>query len=244
MVVRKSFNWSLLTRDALFSMLNGIQGKIVDKRMSVEALHDLMGKHIKQHLPVKVRLDRDPKNDRGYVYVGGAYYSDFDRNQYTRHIEIIFSYNSDQKYFKLSRHRWLRICWLFADTMLHEIIHARQYRSRNFKTLPGYQSTAYYARDRKEQNYYGDTDEIGAFSFNIACDLIDRFGDDFDSAAKYLDSNQYRRHTRTTFFKYMKTFNHNHNHPIVKRVKKKAISYLDNAYYHGKPFRTNTYLTY
>ncbi len=244
MVVRKSFNWSLLTRDALYSMLNSIQGKVVDKRMSVEALHDLMSKHVKRHLPIKVRLDRDSKNDKGYVYVGGAYYSQPDKDQMGRHIEIIFSYNSDQKYFKLSRHRWLRICWLFADTMLHEIIHARQYRSRNFKEIPGYQSTAYYARDRKEQNYYGDTDEIGAFSFNIACDLIDRFGDDFDLAAKYLDSNQYRRHTRTTFFKYMKTFNHNHNHPIVRRVKKKAISYLDNAYYHGKPFRTNTYLTY
>jgi hypothetical protein len=236
MAIRRPFNWSLLTREVLFSMLNSIQSKVIDKRLSVEKLHDLMSKHIKKHLPVKVRLDRDSKNDKGYVYVGGAYYSDFDRQQYTRHIEVIFSYNSDQKYFNLSRHRWVRLCTLFADTMLHEIIHARQYRSRNYKTLPGYQSTAYYARDRKNQNYYGDTDEIGAFAFNIACDLIDRFGEDFDSAAKYLDSNEYKRHKQT--------FGHNHSHPIVKRIKKKAISYLPNAYYVGKPFRTTDWLTY
>lgn len=244
MVVRKAFNWSLLTRNVLFSMLNGIQSKVVGRRLSVDVLHDLMSKHIKRHLPIKVRLDRDPKNDKGYVYVGGTYYSQPDKHQYGRAIEIIFSYNSDQKYFTLSRHRWVRICSLFADTMLHEIIHARQFRSRYFKAIPGYQSTAYYARDRKEQNYYGDTDEIGAFAFNIACDLIDRFGGDFGAAAKYLDSNLYRRHTRTTFFKYMKTFDHNHNHPIIRRVKKKTLSYLPNAWELGKPFRTSNYLTY
>lgn len=242
-VRRKSFNWSLLTRDVLYSMLNSIQGKIVDKRMSVEELHELMGKQIKRHLPIKVRLDRDPKNDKGYVYVGGTYYSRPDQDQWGKYIEIIFSYNSDQKYLKLSRHRWVRICWLFADTMLHEIIHARQYRSRNFKAIPGYESTAYYARDRKKQEYYGDRDEMGAFAFNIACDLYDRFGDDFRSAAKYLDTNLYRRHTRTTFFKYMETFGHNHKHPIIKQIKRKAVAQLPNALL-GKPFRTNNYLTY
>lgn len=243
MVVRKSFNWSLLSRDNLFNMLNSIQGKIIDKRLSVEALHEILSKHIKAHLPIKVKLSRDSANDKGYVYVGGAYYSQYDKNWHTRHIEIIFSYNSDQKYFTLSRHRWLRICWLFADTMLHEIIHARQFRSRNFKPIPGYESTAYYARTRKAQQYYGDKDELGAFSFNIACDLFDRFGSDFDSAAKYLDSNMYRRHKRSTFYKYMETFEHNHNHPIVKKIKKKAISQLPNAQL-GKPFRTNNHLTY
>lgn len=243
MAIRKPFNWSLLTRDVLFCMLNSIQGKVVDKRLSVEKLHELMGKHIKKHLPIKVKMDRDPKNDKGYVYVGGTYYSFPDKTESGRYIEIIFSYNSDQKYFKLSRHRWLRLCTLFADTMLHEIIHCRQYRSRNFKAIPGYESTAYYARDRKAQQYYGDRDEMGAFSFNIACDLYDRFGDNFGAASKYLDSNQYKRHQRTTFYKYMETFGHNHNHPIIKRIKKKAISQLPNVEI-GKPFRTSNYLTY
>ncbi len=243
MVVRKPFNWSLLTRDALFCMLNNIQGKVVDKRLSVEKLHDIMGKHIKQHLPIKIKMDRDPKNDKGYVYVGGTYYSISDKQETGRYIEIIFSYNSNQQYFKLSRHRWLRLCTLFADTMLHEIIHCRQYRSRNFKAIPGYLSTAYYARDRKAQEYYGDRDEMGAFAFNIACDLYDRFENDFDSAAKYLDSNQYKRHKRTTFYKYMETFGHNHNHPIIKKIKRKAISQLPNVEF-GKPFRTTNYLTY
>lgn len=241
---RKPFNWSLLTRSALYSMLNAIQSKVIDKNLTVNQLHSILSRHIKKHLPIKIKLDRDPKNDKGYVYVGGTYYSEKDYKNLTNHIEIIFSYNSDQKWFRLSRHRWQRICSIFADTVLHEVIHCRQYRSRNFKSIPGYQSTAYYARDRKEQNYYGDTDEIGAFSFNIACELIDMFGEDFGSAVKYLDSNKYRRQKRTSFYKYMKAFDHNHNHTVIKRVKKKTISYLQNACYYGKPFRTPNYLTY
>ncbi len=240
---RKPFNWSLLTKPILYSMLNSVQNKIVDKKLRVDELHAIMSKHIKQHLPIKIRLERDPTNDKGFVYVGGAYYSILDKEDKNRYIEIVFSYNSDQKWFKLSRHRWQRICGLFADTMLHEIIHTRQYRSRNFKAIPGYQSFAYYARDRRKQEYYGDRDEMGAFSFNIACELYEKFGDDFDSAAKFLDSNSYRRQTRSTFFKYMETFNHNHNHPIIKKIKKKIVSQLPYAQL-GKPFRTNTYLTY
>lgn len=240
---RKPFNWSLLDRNVLYSMLNSIQSKIVDKKLTVDQLHKLMATHIKKHLPIKVRLDRDPKNDKGFVYVGGTYYSLIDKQDAPRYIEIIFSYNPDQKWFRLSRHRWQRICLLFADTMLHEIIHTRQYRSRKFKAIPGYQSFAYYARDRKKQEYYGDRDEMGAFSYNIACELFDRFGDDFDSAAKYLDTNAYRRHTRSTFYKYMETFDHNHDHQIIKRIKKKVLGQLSNAQV-GKPFRTTNYLTY
>lgn len=240
---RNSFNWSLLDRFALYSMLYSIQSKIVDKKLTVDQLHKLMASHIKKHLPIKVKLERDPNNDKGFVYVGGAYYSLKDKADQNRYIEILFSYNPAQKWFRLSRHRWQRICSLFADTMLHEIIHTRQFRSRSFKPIPGYQSNAYYARERRKQEYYGDRDEIGAFSFNIACELYDRFGEDYRLAASYLDSNQYRRHTRTTFFKYMETFEHNHNHPIIKRVKKKVLTQLPNAVL-GKPFRTSNYLTY
>ena len=92
MVVRKPFNWSLLTRDALFCMLNSIQSKVVDQRLSVEKLHELMAKHIKRHMPIKVKMDRDPKNDKGYVYVGGTYYSDCDQDR-KKSIGIVLAYN-------------------------------------------------------------------------------------------------------------------------------------------------------
>lgn len=242
-MARKPFNWSLLTRDSLYSMLYKAGKDIVDQKLTVEELQSILSRHIKQHLPIKVRMDRAPDTTEKYVFIGGTYYSFEDKKGSARYIEVIFSYNTFAETIKLSRHKWTRMCQLFADTILHEVIHCRQYRARNFKAIPGYESTAYYAKDRKEQEYYGDTDEMGAHSFNIACELFERFGDDFGAAAQYLDSDNYKRHKRTGWFRYMKTFEHDHNHLIIRRMKRKILNQLPYAQI-GKPFRTTNHLTY
>lgn len=240
---RKSFNWSALNRQVLYAMLYRAGKQIVGKRLLVEDLHSILSKHVKQHLPVKVKLDRDFQTEEEFVYVGGVYHSDYDKQGHARQIEIIFSYNFFQQYLKLTRYKWKRMCIVFADVVLHELIHMRQFRSRNFKLIPVYSSMAEKAKERKKQQYFGDKDEMGAYAFNIACELYDRFGDNFNAAKKYLDLDNYKRHKRTDWFRYMKAFNHNHDHSIIRRMKKKVINQLPNARL-GKPFKTNDYLTY
>lgn len=239
---RKPFNWSLLDRKSLYTMLYRLKPSIVGKRFSVKDLQKLLSSHIKQYLPIKVRMDHDPTHEAGLVYIGGTYYADYDIEG-KRQIEIVFSYKDTDGEIKVSETRWQRMCMLFADTVLHEIIHLRQYRTRQFKAIPGYESTAYYARDRKEQEYYGHPDEMGAFSFNIACELYNRFGDDFDSAKQYLDSNQAKRSKKTTYHKILKAFDWDHTHPVIRSLKKKIIRNLPYAQI-GKPFKTDKHLTY
>lgn len=240
---RKAFNWSALNRYNLYRMLYSIGNQVIGKKLLVEDLHSILAKHVKNHLPVKVKFDRDFKTDENYVFIGGVYHSDFDKAGYTRHIEVIFSYNFFQEYLTITRYKWKRMCKIFADVFLHEIVHMRQFRSRNFKLIPVYSSTAERAKERRSQEYYGDKDEMGAYAFNIACELYDRFGNNFNSIKKYLDSNNYKRHKRTDWFRYMKTFNFDHNHTIIRRMKKKVINQLTNASL-GKPFKTTDYLTY
>jgi len=244
----KVFNWSLLDRSALYSMMNQLRSKVVGKRLNVDKFHGILAKHLKKHLPIRIVKDRDPKTESTYVYVGGFYYGEYDEKMHKgknkpQPIEIVFSYHLFDEFIELGRHKWERICILFADTLLHEIIHMRQQRSRNFKNIPGYQSTAQYAKERREQEYYGDRDEIGAYAFNIACELYDRFGTDFAAAKRYLDSETYRRHKRTCFYRYMKVFDHNHDHKIIRRIKLKAIHNLPYAVL-GNPFKTSDQLTY
>lgn len=239
---RKPFNWSLLDRQSLYSMLYGLKPFIVGKRLAVKQIQKLLSTHIKQHMPIKVVMRSDPKHETGIIYIGGAYYADSDING-NRQIEIAFSYNTNSTVIKLSDARWSRMCNLFADTILHEIIHLRQYRTRAFKDIPGYESTAYYVRDRKEQEYYGHPDEMGAFSFNIACELYDKFGDDFNAAKNYLDSNLSKRSKKSCWHKYLKAFDWNHNHTVIRSMKKKIIRNLPYAQI-GKPFKTPDHLTY
>ena len=144
---------------------------------------------------------------------------------------------------KTSSYRWERMCHLFADTVLHEIIHTRQYRARNFKDIPGYESTAYYAKDRREQEYYGHRDEMGAHSFNLAQDMIDKFGFDTKAIKDYLDSSRPKRVRPNGWGRFMKAFEYDHHHPKVRQMKRKILKQLEYAST-GKPFKTTNHLTY
>ena len=242
--MRKDFNWSLLDRDNLYCMLYSAGKDFVGKKIEVKELQKQLSTHIKSRLPIKViRKQNDLKQNRGFIYVGGTYYSELDANFNNKFIEVVLSYHPLDKFIKLTEYRWSRICSVFADTVLHEVIHMRQYRSRNFKAIPGYESTAYYHKQRVTQEYYGDRDEMGAFAFNIACEMVDRFGPNYAAVQKYMDSMQAKRHKKTTYHRYLSAFDWNHNHPRMRQMKKKILRQLDNAYA-GKPFKTTNHLTY
>lgn len=242
-MARQAFNWSLLDRETLYSMLYSLKPEIVDKRLPIGEITRQISKHIKAHLPVKVTSSRYKPVKKGEVWVGGAYYSQLDKSGKKRFIEVELAFPTDIETMKTSLYRWERICLLFADTILHEVIHTRQYRARNFKDIPGYESTAYYAKDRKEQEYYGDRDEMGAHSFNLACDMIDKFGFDTRAIKDYLDSPVPKRVRANGWGRFMKAFEYNHNHPKVRQMKRKILNQLEYAYA-GKPFKTTNHLTY
>lgn len=240
---RKAFNWSLLDRATLYSMLYKLKNELVDKRLPIEKITSILSKHIKHHLPIKVTSSRYREAKKGEIWMGGVYHSDLDRKGYTRFIEVQLAYPETVQTMKLSEYRWARICTVFADVVLHEIIHTRQFRARNFKPIPMYQSTAYYAKDRKEQEYYGDRDEMGAHSFNMAQDMLDKFGWDTKSITEYLDNTPKRIKRPHGWQRFLKTFDWDHNHPKVRQMKRKIMNQLEYAQI-GKPFKTSDHLTY
>jgi hypothetical protein len=176
-------------------MFYSLNSEIVGKELSPSQIQKRISRHVKRHIPVKIKKCIYAPTTKGFVFMGGVYYSDLDRKKVPA-IEVNFNYNPEDKKLRLTNHRFKRMAVRFADVVLHEIVHQRQFRSRNFKNIPGYQSTAEYAKERKQQEYYGDRDEMGAHAFNCACELIDRFGYDTFTIGQYLDSNQCRRHKK------------------------------------------------
>ena len=241
--MRQDFNWSQLDRNNLYSMLYRAGADIVGQKMTVKLLHKRLSAHIKSCLPVTVKKwHYDHKQDRGFPYMGGSYDSVQDKKGQKKFIEVVLSYHPLDQEARITEYRWRRLCSLFADTILHEIIHMRQYRSRNFKDIPGYESTAYYYKQRMDQEYYGHRDEMGAFSFNIACEMIDRFGYNPAAIRHYMDTIT-RRTKKGTFTKFLATFDGDHNHIKVRQMKQKVLKQLEYAAY-GRPFKTTTHLTY
>ena len=242
-MTRRAFNWSELDRNMLYSMLYELKPKIVDKRLPIAEINSMVSKHIKAHLPIKVTSSRFKPVKPGEVWIGGAYHSYLDNLGNKRFIEVELVFPTTADTMKTSLYRWERMCRLFADTVLHEIIHTRQYRARNFKDIPGYESTAYYAKDRREQEYYGHRDEMGAHSFNLAQELIDKFGFEISDIKEYLDSPVLKRVRPNSWGRFMKAFEYDHSHPKVVQMKRKIMTQLENAYL-GKPFKTTNHLTY
>lgn len=242
-MARKAFNWSVLDRETLYSMLYKLKNEFVGKRLTIDEISSKISKHLKKHLPIRVTSERFKEAKDNEIWIGGMYHSDYDNKGYSRFIEVQLAFPVETDFLKLTDYRWKRICVVFSDIMLHEIIHTRQFRARNFKPIPIYQSNAQYARDRKQQEYYGDRDEMGAHAFNMACDMIDAFGWDPKSIAEYLDKKQPNRKRKTMWQRFLAAFNNNHNHPKVRQMKLKILRQLEYAYI-GKPFKTNDFLTY
>jgi hypothetical protein len=238
----KQANWAALDRESLYAYFYSLGQRIIGQRLTPEQIHKKISKHLKLALPIKVRKRVDASILQGYIYTGGWYYSGEDQKGNPA-IVIEFSYHPFDETLKLTEYRWRRMAIRFADTMLHEIIHMRQFRARNFKNIPGYQSTAASAKTRKNQEYYGDRDEMGAFAFNIACEMIDRFGYNPTEIKHYLDSNKAKRWKNCWWHNYLRNFDWNHDHKIIRRMKRKVLSQLENAHI-GKPFKTADWLTY
>ena len=243
MAIRKSkFDWSSLNRYELTEYFWSAYPKLINKEISVIKFHRTIGNHIKKHIPIKLQKWGDSKVDNNCVWVGGTYYSDLDK-QKQNPIELILVYKNKSETIKITKLNFIRTCNTISNTIMHEIIHMRQYRRRKFKDLPSYKSTADKTEQREEQTYLGCSDEIDAYSFNIACELLQKFENDTDKVIEYLNEDQRgKRRKHNSWRMYLKAFNHDHEHPIIKRVKQKVVRYLPNAQY-GKPYRNKDWIS-
>ena len=238
-----NFDWSSLDRNGLANYLWLIAPKIVNQSLSVDKFHSTISKHLKSYIPIRVSKNYDPKTNSNGILIGGCYYSSYDES-YKNSIELMLVYNPIDEVLKINKSRFWRICMGFADTMLHEIIHMRQYRRREFKQLPDYASNASRDSQREEQSYLGCSDEIDAYGFNIACELLDKNNTNLKAVIKHLNIDQKGlRKKYDSWRMYLKAFNHDHNHIIIKRLKKKIIRYLPAAVI-GKPYRNKDWICY
>jgi hypothetical protein len=243
MNLTQNFNWSELDRNSLLDLLYLLKDKIVKIRLSNEEFHKIVTCQIRKYLPLRTKKGYYPDKKIGPPAIAGCYYSDYDHYR-EKSIEIIILYNQKNTHIEYTHQSFLRFCTVFADTVLHEIIHMRQYRKRRFKALPDYASTAKKTKQREEQQYLGNSDEIDAYSFNIACELTDKFQGHKPQIIQHLNKNQKGTRCRADcWLMYLKAFNHDHNHRIIKRVKKRVTYYLNRSQI-DKPFQKKDWITH
>ena len=241
MTLASKHNWSEWDKESIISMVSLIRDDIVNCTLTVDQFHKIVTQHIKKYMPIRSRKSQELQVEPTFVWVGGVYHTEYDKN-HEKSIELCLAFSWADQYLTYSGRRFNRLCGRIADVLLHEIIHMRQARKRKFKDLPGYSSTAESTKQRQEQEYLGDNDEIDAYAFNMACELHEKFRGDMKLIVNYLNEEQKgkRRHF-DTWRTYLKTFNWDQNHRIVKRIKKRSIYYLSKTQI-SKPYHSKDWI--
>lgn len=238
---KQIFDWSKIDRISIISILWPIYKELTQQKISVFKFYKTISKELKKYLPIITSCMHDINISKGLVFIGGTYYSFKDQeNKNSISLDLFFNNKKDKLF--LTNRNFKNICTSIADTILHEIIHMRQYRRRNFKILPEYASTADKKEKNQQQSYLGCSDEIDAYGFNIACELLDKFNYDEKKVIKYLDQHQKNKNRKFNSWRmYLIAFDHDHNHKIIKRLKKKVIRYLPHAV-DGRPYRNKDWI--
>ena len=241
MTTASSFDWSEWDKESIIDMVYMARGLVVGQTLTITEFNTRLTRHIKYWLPVRSRKSLEPQVDKGHVWIGGMYYTDYDQKK-QKSIEIALAYHKDDRVITITARRFTRICNRIADVLLHEIIHMRQARKRNFKNLPGYNSTAESTKSRQEQEYLGDPDEIDAYAFNMACELNEKFNGDIKQIVNYFNEPQKgKKRYFNTWRMYLKAFNWDSDHRIIRRIKKRCIYYLSRSQI-SKPYQSKDWI--
>jgi len=233
------FDWSKLTHAELYSIMYAITPKVENRQLLPEQFHRIAAANLRKYLPIKVVMQYNKIVRPRLVYMGGAYYPSSDQDG-KKCIEINFNYDLSRAPLNLTRLRMHRISVLFADTMLHEIIHMKQYRSRDHEANSSYPSQVPNQKKRNEQSYLGNPDEIEAYSFNIACELLRKYKLDQQKALEHLDLEY--RPAKDNFSKYLRIFDKDYSHPVIIKLKKLVRYYIPRAASVGKPYTRSKWL--
>jgi len=237
----KSYDWSSIDINCVHNIINSTRSDLLDKNLNPISITKKIRTAFRENgVPILIKTEINESVVPSKVMIGG-FYEGYKDKKNKKFITIIMHYHSNSK-IKVKSKIFETIKNHITDTLMHEIVHLRQYRRRNYKVISGFMSYAESATKRNNQEYLGHQDEIDAYSFNIACDLIRTYKKDKKAIVKYLNSDlDDERRRKTVFRTYLETFDWNHNHKIIKSLKKKIIHYLPYAEL-GKPYKTSDWL--
>ena len=170
-----------------------------------------------------VKTDLSPIVPSNEIYISALFDPDLDEEDEPS-IEIVLIFNKSDKKVTMSSSAVDHTVDSIVKAVAHEEIHRAQYRKRDYVD-----NRKYTKGKTQDQKYYGNTDEIEAFSHNIATELLQYTKYDFRKARSLLRNYKKASGLKMAngnlvspdFYNYVKSFGV--NDPVVKRLVKRII---------------------
>jgi hypothetical protein len=164
-----------------------------------------------------------------------AYYDPDEDESENKPFEMVLVFNPNDKEIKMTRAEWHDFAAQVIDYLEHEMIHQYQYRSRDFQPNKLYRSKSTDPNVKKSQEYLGNTDEIEAYAYNLANELLRKTRNNYEMTLRLLSNfaktaitkDQAGRFLSPNLYGYFKDFNFDTTHPVLKRLMKKTYQYVN-----------------
>lgn len=154
---------------SLREQLVALESRYGDSRLAPSEITELVRKCVRDS-NVRVVTKRNSKVEVGTVVPSGAYDSEDDADgDPCIHLELL--YHPDQQHLQLKDVDWGRVSFEICEVIGHEYVHRDQRRRR--VRNESYAGTL--AEDHHtvaEQQYYGESNEIEAYGYSIAAELV------------------------------------------------------------------------
>lgn len=213
------------TRKELMRVMDSITCDLKNKFIPVEEMIDSLAFYVSSSYRVNVSHATSMKSPSNSMIVSGDYDSDADEAGKVP-INLIFITHTVDRVLLWDDEDFKFISKQLADTLIHELVHMKQTRDRNFEpviivdNLPD---------DDEEVNrlYLGQDDEIDAYAYNIASELTD--DDNQENFKKYLSCPSLTpMDVSINLWNYMQVFEKNLNSQTLKRLMKKVYKHCNN----------------
>ena len=158
------------TRDDIREVCRDLQPMVADQFFAVKDLINVLADFIAKRFSVNVMHSQAMEVDPGDINLA-AYYDSTEDEFCKISIELVLITNARDTIVLVTDELFNTLVTRLADCLIHELVHMKQARARDFV------ETAYEDRHRDnvdgEIDYLSNPDEIDAYAYNIADELLE-----------------------------------------------------------------------
>jgi hypothetical protein len=207
-------------RTDVLGIMRDLEPQVVNVLFPIQDLIELLGEFIAGRFRVDVVGAVSNDVDIEDININAYYDPDLDERKKVS-IELVLITNPNATHLMLDEIAWMNLCLLVADSLAHELIHMRSFRARGFEDVAVKHATAFNELP-DTQEYLADPDEIEAYAYNIAQELLAQK----NPLAKLSDLKSVSISDSLNLFAYVQTFDKDAEHPVMKRLLKKIYKHL------------------
>ena len=213
------------TRKEVLEILEELRPEIANQFLITDELVVKYGMFIGTRFNVDVKHTETTQVESNDIELNGYYDGGLDEFGDIP-IELYLITNPISEISLIDNNQFDLISRKIADTLSHEVIHMKQYRARDFLEVETVEYGEYddeedYDDEEESRLYLSSPDEINAYAYNIANELLDRH--EYPQVLEKLNKvSDIQIEDSVNLWAYIRAFDKDTKHPVIRKLIKQV----------------------